>query len=120
MNASDGNLWSVIDDFLLACEVDGYIEIDMQAGMDLKTLKESYGDRITLYGNLDCGNFLSFGTVDEIKEHTRKCLEAGMGDGGHILCGSNAITASVPLRNYLAVVDTYRDVFGLPRLRLDN
>ena len=61
VNASDGNLWPMIDDFLLGCEVDGYLEIDMFAGMDMGRLKSAYGDRITLYGNLDCGNTLSFG-----------------------------------------------------------
>lgn len=118
INASDGNLWPVIEDFLLGCEVDGYIEIDMHAGMDMCKLKASYGDRITLYGNLDCGNVLSFGTPDEARRHTTECLEAGMGNGGHVLCASNAITASVPLENYLAVIEAYRDMFGLPNLEL--
>jgi uroporphyrinogen-III decarboxylase len=59
---------------------------------------------------------LSFGTPEEIRRHTLDCLEAGLGNGGHILCASNAITASVPLENYLAIVQAYRDVFGLPPL----
>ena len=118
VNASDGDLWPVIEDFLFGCEVDGYLEIDMHAGMDLGRLKAQYGDRMTFYGNLDCGNILSFGSVEEVREHTVRCLEAGMGDGGHILCASNAIAASVPLENYLAVVYAYRDMFGLPRLRI--
>ncbi len=120
VNASDGDLWSVIDDFLLNCEVDGYLEIDRHAGMDLHRLKGSYGERVTLYGNLDCGNILSFGSTEEVKRHTIECLEAGMGNGGHILCASNAITASVPLSNYLAVVEAYRDMFALPALQLKN
>lgn len=114
VNASDGNLWPVIEDFLFGCEVDGYLEIDLFAGMDLRELKRLYGERITFYGNLDCGNMLSFGTPEEIRQHTLDCLEAGWGNGGHILCASNAITASVPLENYLAVVRTYRERFGLP------
>ncbi len=118
VNASDGNLWSVMDDFIVGCEVDGYLEIDMHAGMDLRKLKATYGDQITLYGNLDCGNTLSFGTPEQVREHTIQCLEAGMGDGGHILCASNAIAASVPLENYLAVVHAYRDMFAIPRLDL--
>jgi hypothetical protein len=117
INASDGDLWPVIEDFLLQCEVDGYLEIDLHAGMDMRKLKAAYGDRITLYGNLDCGNILSFGTPDEVRKHTTQCLEAGMGNGGHILCASNAITASVPLENYLAVIEAYRDMFGLPMLK---
>ena len=119
VNASDGDLWSVIDDFLIGCEVDGYLEIDRFAGMDLGELKTRHGDRITFYGDLDCGNLLSFATPDEIRRDTVRCVEAGMGNGGHILCASNAITASVSLENYFAVVEGYHDYFGLPRPALD-
>jgi hypothetical protein len=115
VNASDGNLWPVIDDFLFGCEVDGYLEIDVHAGMDLGELKEICRNRITLYGNLDCGTILSFGSRGDVRRHTVACVEAGMGDGGHILCASNAVTASVSMENYLTVVNTYRDYFGLPR-----
>lgn len=119
INASDGNLWSVIDDFLIGCEVDGYLEIDFNAGMDLGKLKERFGDRMTFYGNIDCGNILSFGTPEIVKNHTVKCIEDGMGAGGHIFCTSNAITSSIPLKNYLTMVNTYRDVFRLPRIELN-
>jgi Uroporphyrinogen decarboxylase (URO-D) len=118
INASDGDLWSVLDDFLIGCEVDGYLEIDMHAGMDLRKLKERYGDRITFYGNLDCGNILSFGSPEQIKRHTIECVEAGQGNGGHILSASNAITPSITFENYLVVVDTYRDMFHLDKLKL--
>lgn len=115
VNASDGNLWPVLDDFLSGCEVDGYLEIDLHAGMDMGKLKTACGDRVTLYGNLDCGNTLSFGTPEQVRAHTLACLQAGRGRGGHILCASNAITASVPFENYLAVLNAYRDLFDLPR-----
>lgn len=112
VNASDGDLWSVIDDYLIGTDVDGYCEIDMHAGMDLAKLKARFGGRITLVGNLDCGNVLSFGTTDDVRRHVTECLDAG-GGTGHILCVSNAVTHSVPLRNYLTVVDTYREYYGL-------
>jgi hypothetical protein len=118
VNASDGNLWPVLDDFLFGCAVDGYLEIDLHAGMDLPRLKPVCRHRVTLYGNLDCGTTLSFGSPDEVRRHTLDCLEAGMGDGGHILCASNAITASVSLANYLAVVNAYREFCNLPRFAL--
>jgi len=112
VNASDGNLWSVIDDFLIGCEVDGYLEIDVSAGMDLRRLKDAYGNRITFLGNMDCGSVLSFAGPEEIARITVECLEAGAGDGGHIFCASNAITESVPLGNYMAMVNAYRGYFG--------
>jgi hypothetical protein len=118
VNASDGDLWPVIDDYLIGCGVDGYLEIDLHAGMDLARLKARYGERITFYGNLDCGIELSFGTPEIVRRHTIECLEAGLGNGGHILCASNAITASVPLENYLAAVNAYRYFFNLPTFHL--
>lgn len=114
INASDGNLWPVLDDFLLECQVDGYLEIDLGAGMDLRRLKARYGDRITFYGNMDCGATLSFSPPDEVARVTREILEAGRGNGGHIFCASNAVTASVPPENYLTMVNVYREIFGLP------
>ncbi|MDR1902523.1 MAG: uroporphyrinogen decarboxylase family protein [Treponema sp.] len=113
VNASDGNLWDVTDYFLLGSGVDGYGEIDAGAGMDLKKLKKQYGDRITFLGNIDCGNLLTFGTEEEIRATVRRCLEDGMGNGGHIFTASNAITGSVSLQNYLYMVNEYRRFFGL-------
>ena len=117
INASDGDLWPVIEDFLLGCEVDGYLEIDMGAGMDLRRLKALYGDRITFYGNMDCGKILSLESTEEIRRLTIDILEAGAGNGGHIFCASNAITSSVPVDNYLAMVNAYRELFGLKKIR---
>lgn len=118
VDASDGNLWPVIDQFLTGCEVDGYIEIDAGAGMDLALLKARFGAKITFFGNLDCGRVLSFAKPDEIRRQVKTCLTDGLGSGGHILCASNAITASIPIDNYLAITEEYRHFFGLEPLRL--
>lgn len=118
VNASDGNLWEIMDDFLIGCGVDGYLEIDMKAGMDLKRLKMAFGDQITFYGNMDCGNILSYSTPEEISQLTIQCIKDGYKGGGHIFCASNAITGSIPIRNYLAMVNAYRNYFGLSELKL--
>lgn len=119
VNTSDGNLWPVIDDFLIGCGTDGYLEIDANAGMTLKELKLAYGDRITFFGNMDCGLVLSFSSPEEIREKTIQCLKDGYGNGGHVFCVSNAITASVPLKNYMAMVNAYKDYYDLPRINIE-
>jgi hypothetical protein len=116
VNASDGMLWDTLDYFLTGAGVDGYGEVDAGAGMDLGRLKERYGNRITFLGNIDAGNLLSFGTEEEIKAAAVKCIEAGWSSGGHIFTASNAITASVPLKNYFAMVNAYREYFDLKLL----
>lgn len=115
VNASDGNLWSVIEDFLLGCEVDAYMEIDSRAGMDLGKLKSAYGDKICFMGNLDCGELMSFGTPKAIREEVFQCLEDG-GKTGHIFTPSNAITNTVPYENFQAMHDAYNEYFGLSRI----
>jgi hypothetical protein len=119
INATDGNLWLVIDEFLLGCGVDGYMEIDYGAGMDLAKLKRQFGEKITFLGNMDCGNILSFSSVDVIKRITHEILDAGAGNGGHVFCASNAITPSIPIENYLAMINAYREHFRCPPLHLE-
>lgn len=118
VNASDGNLWSVIDYFLIGSGVDGYLEIDLHAGMELKKLKDGYGDKITFLGNMDCGNTLSFASPEDIRRETVKCLEDGLGSGGHIFTASNAITDSVPVENYFAMVNAYKDFWKQAKLEI--
>lgn len=117
-NASDGNLWDVLDDFLIGTGVDAYGEVDQGAGMDLARLKKEYGDRIVFVGNMDCGQVLSYESPEAIAKMTIRCLEDGWGGGGHLFTASNAITASVPLPNYLSMLNAYKDFFGLARLKL--
>jgi len=117
VNASDGNLWGVIEDFLINTGVDGYLEVDEHAGMELKKLKAAYGEKITFYGNMDCGNILSFAPPEKIRSKTIQCIEDGLGNGGHIFTASNAITDSVPVENYFAMVNAYRNYFNLPKLK---
>jgi hypothetical protein len=116
VTASDGDLRLVLDDFLIGSGADAYMEIDSRAGMEMKALKAEYGDRICLMGNIDCGELLSFGTPESIREATEKCLEDGWGMGGHIFTASNAIAASVPFENYRAMCDAYHDYFGIQRV----
>jgi hypothetical protein len=118
VNASDGDLWPVIDDFLSGCGVDAYLEIDMGAGMELSRLKAAFGDRVTFLGNMDCGRILSFSSPAEIGAVTRRIITDGGSGGGHIFTASNAITGSVPPVNYLAMVNAYRERFCLPLLSL--
>jgi Uroporphyrinogen decarboxylase (URO-D) len=120
VNASDGDLWPVMDDFLSGCQVDAYLEIDQGAGMELSRLKAEYEDRVTFLGNMDCGRILSFCSPEEVGAVTRGIVADGAAGarGGHIFTASNAITASVPPANYLAMVNAYRDCFGLRRLSL--
>lgn len=115
-NASDGDLWPLLDEFLLGVNVDGYEEIDFAAGMDLARLKKRCGAGICFIGNIDCRHLLTSATPGEVQKATVECLEAGWGDGGHILMSSNCIHQGVRPQNFRAMVNAYRSYFGLDAL----
>jgi len=113
--ASDGDLWPIAREVLLAPGVDGFEEIDHAAGMDLARLKRAFGDRLTFIGNVDERWTLCRGTPEETRAHVHQVLEAGaLTPGGHILMCSNCIHEDVRPENFQAYVEAYREHFGLP------
>lgn len=110
-NTSDGDLWPILDDFLLETHVDGFGEIDIAAGMDLARLKREYGDRICFVGNLDIRWNFTRGTPEECRKEMIKCIQDGWGNGGHIICTSNLVHKDVKPENYLAALDAYHEYF---------
>lgn len=114
---TDGNIWKILDD-LVDTGIDGLHPIDPIAGMDLGEVKEKYGDRLCLAGNVNCGATLSWGTVEEVRGEVKTCIrKAGYG-GGYICMSSNSVHSGVKPENYVAMVEAIRE-FGKYPLDLD-
>jgi hypothetical protein len=111
--ASDGDLWSMLDILLIESGVDGFEEIDAAAGMDLRRLKAAYGERMTFVGNIDIRRLLTSASTAEVERATIECIEAGWGNGGHILMSSNCIHEGIRPANFEAMVRAYRRHFGI-------
>lgn len=100
---SDGNLWPVLDQ-LIATGIDGLHPLEPEAGMDLARLKQTYGARVCLMGNIDCGALLCHGTTAEVEAAVRQAIDAGAPHGGYILADSNTIHPGVNPENYIAMM----------------
>ncbi len=107
---TDGWTWPVAEDLFVESGVDGYGEIDSQAGMDLGKLKQELPE-LMLWGNLDCGNLLCLGSRAEVIAETLVCIRKAAPGGGYILGSSNTIHAGVPPENFLAMIETVKE-FG--------
>lgn len=105
---TDGNLWPIID-MLIDSGIDCLDPIDPQAGMDLAEVKAKYGHQVTLKGNVDCAQLMTFGTPDEVIEATKIALQKGMPGGGYILSSSNSIHSAVKPENYAAMLSAWRE-----------
>lgn len=105
--ASDGNLWPIIDDFLIGTGVDGQHEIQANV-MDRWKLKERFGEEICFVGNVDVQRILTFGNTEDVMKETEDCIRALSSGGGHILASSNSINQAVKPENFFAMLKTCR------------
>lgn len=102
---TDGYIMPIMD-MIIEAGFDCIDPIDPIAGMSLQKVKSEYGKKICIKGNVDCSKTLSFKSVNETIEETKKCLEIGMPGGGYILSSSNSIHSAVKPENYKAMLET--------------
>ena len=76
--------------------LDAIQSLEPAAGVSLERVKENHGDKMTFVGGMDSTHILSFGTVDEVRDDTIKCLKAGMPGGGYIAGPSHRIIDCPP------------------------
>lgn len=107
----DGNTTLLLDSLVDEVGIDGYHAIEPAAGMDIVKLKKQYGDRITLMGNIDCGELLSLGTPGQVSDQTRWIIRKVSPGGGHIFGSSNSIHDAVRLENVYAMLEAAHE-FG--------
>ena len=103
MKHSDGNLWPILD-MIVDTGVEALNPIEPTAGMDMARVKAQYGHRVCLVGNIDCGQLLSHGRVEQVEAAVRQCISDAAVRGGFMLSSSNSIHSSVKPENYLAMV----------------
>ena len=104
---TDGNLWQILDP-IVDTGIDMLDPVEPMANMDLRQVKEKYGSRIGLAGNVDCGQLLPKATKQEVVEAVKETLAKGAVGGRFILASSNSIHPAVKPKNYRAMVEAGR------------
>jgi uroporphyrinogen decarboxylase len=99
---TDGNVMPLLPG--LSKIVDGMHSLDPSAGIDIGIVKEMYGDRLVLIGNVSVDN-LANRAKEEIVEETKKCIRRAAPGGGYILSSSNSWYAGCKLENCIAMVE---------------
>ena len=110
---TDGNLWLIMD-MIVDTGIDALDPLEPIAGIDIGEMKEKYGNRIALAGNIDCTELLTRGTEKDVVEAVKETIaKAGVG-GGYILASSNSIHPGVKPNNYRAMVEAAREYGRYP------
>jgi uroporphyrinogen decarboxylase len=101
---SDGFIEPLID-LAIEAEIKGLHAIEPVAGNDLGRIKEKYGDKLVLLGNVDCVTVLTTTSLDLVREDVDRCMRQAKKGGGYMLASSNSLHGSCTLE---AVKEMYR------------
>ncbi|MEI6071766.1 MAG: uroporphyrinogen decarboxylase family protein [Verrucomicrobiae bacterium] len=109
---TDGAVMPILD-MIVECAPHAIHSLDPQGGVDLAEVKRLYGNRVALCGNVNC-SLLDTGTRDQIEADARRALRQGMPGGGFIFCTSNTAYTGMPLKNYEAMIELWRNEGNYP------
>jgi uroporphyrinogen decarboxylase len=114
---TDGDVTKIMD-MLVGTGIDGLHPIDPMACMDLGKVKEKYGKKLCLMGNINCGPTLSWKSEEDVRQEVKEAIKKAGYGGGYICMSSNSIHSGVKPENYLAMIKAIRE-FGQYPLELD-
>ena len=109
---TDGNIMPILDRLVLG-QPHALHSLDPQGSVDIAEVKRLIGDRITLIGNVNCGQ-LDTGTEEECIESARYALRHGMGGGRYVFSTSNCIYTGMRLSRYELILDVWRKEGNYP------
>jgi uroporphyrinogen decarboxylase len=112
---SDGNVAMLLP-LLVESGIDGIHSIEPSAGMDIGKVKNEYGSRLTLVGNIDSGVLLSFGTPQQVQEVVKETIAKAAPHGSYILSSSNSLHYGCRLRNIITMLRAARKYGKYPHL----
>jgi uroporphyrinogen decarboxylase len=102
---TDGYIWPIIGD-LVATGIDALHSIDPSAGMKLAEVKQRFGDKVALCGNVDAATTMAYGTPKQVAEEAKQCMRDAASGGGFFLTTSNCIYKGVPPINAVTLSET--------------
>ncbi|RMF86724.1 MAG: hypothetical protein D6736_14450 [Nitrospinota bacterium] len=108
---SDGNVLPFLDQFL-QLGISGLHPIEKGA-MDIRRMKQEYGDRLCLLGNVDL-NILGMGTPQEVDTEVRELIRDVGPGGGYIVTSGNSLAGYLKPENVLALSEAVQKYGSYP------
>lgn len=101
---SDGNVLPILD---------GILKLGMSAlhpiepsAMDINKVKEKYGSKVCIIGNIDLDYTLTVGTPEEVEAEVKDRIEKIGKGGGYIISSANSLTNYCKIENIQAMART--------------
>jgi uroporphyrinogen decarboxylase len=97
---SCGNVDAVLED-LADMGIDALNNIQVHSGMNLQSVKERIGDRVTIVGNVDATGIMCGTDKDKIREAICQVVETAGADGGLLIATDHSFHEGIPTENVL-------------------
>lgn len=110
---SDGDLNAVLGE-LVESGIDCLDPIDVRGHMDMAAIKQKYGEKIALKGNVDCVETLVSGSEKQIRKETANCILKGGIGGGLIISSSNSIHKGINPDKYRYFLEVVKELGQYP------
>lgn len=101
---SDGFVEPLID-LAVDAGIKGLHALESPAGNDLARIKEKFGDKMVLLGNVDCVGVLTTTDLDAVRAEVDRCMAQAKRGGGFMLATSNSLHGACTIE---AVTEMYR------------
>jgi uroporphyrinogen decarboxylase len=95
---SCGCITAFLDD-LAGTKIRSIHPLQRTARMDLRTVKERYGRRFCLIGNIDSSRTLPYGTPAEVAAEVREAIDIAAPGGGYIVASDHSLHDGIPIEN---------------------
>ena len=106
---SCGNVGRVFDD-LMDFGMNGFNPFQPDVN-DIFEIKQKYGDKIFVWGNIDLNHTLTRGTIEETITEVKAKIKQLAPGGGYMMATANSITDYCKIENILAMMET-KDKYG--------
>lgn len=77
--------------------------------MDIRMLKENYGDKLAFWGGISTQRTLPYGTPDDVRAEARAVRDMLSKGGGYIFAPAQSIQSDVPVENLMALLGVARE-----------
>ncbi|MFX0084853.1 MAG: uroporphyrinogen decarboxylase family protein [Candidatus Hodarchaeota archaeon] len=87
---SDGNISSLLP-IIIEAGILGVHSLEPNANINLTQIKEQYGDKLVLAGNLDTTEILCQSNLEVVRKDVERCIRQGAPKGGYLFSSSNSL-----------------------------
>jgi len=116
---SCGHISDYLDD-LAQTKITAIHPLQRTAGMDLRMIKEQYGNRFCIVGNIDSSKTLPYGSKENVAAEVKAAIDIAAPGGGYILASDHSLHDGISIENILEMFRVGKEYGSLCYVKKDT